>query len=164
MLQIVNTPIIRPLRDANEAHICADFMAASEPWLTLGFDAKQIFQRLMNPQREVHVVEMENRIVGTLVLHLDGLMNGYIQLIAIHPDARNHGLGKRLMQFAEEQIFQQSPNVFLCVSSFNQRAQKFYADLGYQRVGELPGFLVAGHSEILMRKTCGPWLTFSSPK
>ena len=61
-----------------------------------------------------------------------------------------------LMGFAEERILRQSPNVFLCVSAFNRRAQKFYERLGYQRVGELPDFLVQGQAEILMRKTRGP--------
>jgi len=60
------------------------------------------------------------------------------------------------MGFAEERILRQSPNVFLCVSSFNHRAKTFYKLLGYQRVGELPDFLVQGQVEILMRKTRGP--------
>ena len=152
--------IIRPLADTPEARTCAVFMAASEPWLTLGFNADQLFQRLTNPVREVFVAEVENHIVGALVLHLDGPLNGYIQLIATHPDQRGRGLGTQLMQFAEARIFRQSPNVFLCVSSFNRHAQKFYERLGYKRVGELADFLVKGQAEILMRKTRGPLLEF----
>jgi ribosomal protein S18 acetylase RimI-like enzyme len=52
----------------------------------------------------------------------------------------------------------------LSVSSFNHRAQKFYERLGYRRVGELENFLVAGQSEILMRKTLGPLLDFVPQK
>jgi ribosomal protein S18 acetylase RimI-like enzyme len=69
-----------------------------------------------------------------------------------------------MMRFAEERIFRQSPNVFLCVSSFNRRAQKFYERLGYACVGELTDFLVPGHSEILLRKTRGPLLAFTPEK
>ena len=151
---------IRPLRDATEARFCAGFMAASEPWLTLGLTAEQIFQRLTNPAREVHVAELERQAVGVLVLHLDGPLNGYVQIVATHPGWRGRGLGTRLMRFAEERIFRQSPNVFLCVSAFNLRAQNFYERLGYECVGELPDFLVPGHSEILLRKTRGPLLGF----
>jgi ribosomal protein S18 acetylase RimI-like enzyme len=50
--------------------------------------------------------------------------------------------------------------VFLCVSSFNERAQKLYQRLGYERVGELPDYVVKGYSEILMRKTRGPIFDF----
>jgi hypothetical protein len=32
-----------------------------------------------------------------------------------------------------------------------------YPRLGCERVGELQDFMVRGHSEILMRKTIGPW-------
>lgn len=45
------------------------------------------------------------------------------------------------------------------MSSFNQDAQRWYQRMGYQAIGELKDYLVAGHSEILMRKTIGPlWL------
>ncbi len=135
-------------------------MAASEPWLTLGLTAEQTFQRLTDPTREVYVATMNDQIVGALILHLSGPLNGYIQIVAIHPEHRGRGLGAQLIHFAEERIFQQSPNVFLCVSSFNHRAQKFYERLGYLRVGEFPDFLAKGHSEILMRKTRGPLLAF----
>ena len=156
--------VIHPLCGETEARFCAAFMAASEPWLTLGFAPEQIFQSLTSPSREVHVAEMENQIVGALILFLDGPLNGYIQTLAVHPGWRERGLGMRLMQFAEEKIFRQSQNVFLCVSSFNHRAQKFYGRLGYQRVGELPDYLVNGFSEVLMRKTKGPLLGFAPQK
>ena len=157
----MNAPVIRPLNGAAEARCCAGFMAASEPWLTLGVTTEQLFQRLADPTREVHVATVEDQIAGALILYLGGPLNGYIQTIATHPDWRGRGLGTQLMRFAEERIFCQSPNVFLCVSEFNHRARKFYERLGYQRVGGLADFLVKGHSEILLRKTRGPLLGFT---
>ncbi|MDR3459108.1 MAG: GNAT family N-acetyltransferase [Verrucomicrobiae bacterium] len=161
----MNDLVIRPLVDATEARFCAAFMAASDPWLTLGLNVETIFRGLTNPAREVHVAELKHqRVVGALVLHLDGLLNGYIQTIAVHPEAQGHGIGTRLMHFAEERSLRHSPNVFLCVSSFNRRAQTFYERLGYQRVGELPDYVVQGHTEILMRKTWGPLRGFVPEK
>jgi len=152
----MNDLVIRPLSGAVEARFCAGFMAASEPWLTLGLTAEQAFQRLTDPAREAYVAMVDDQIIGILILHLAGPLNGYIQTIAVHPDWRGRGIGAQLMGFAEERILRQSPNVFLCVSAFNRRAQTFYERLGYQRVGELPDFLVPGQAEILMRKTRGP--------
>jgi ribosomal protein S18 acetylase RimI-like enzyme len=160
----MNALVIRPLGDAAEARGCAGFTAASEPWLTLGVTAERMFRGLTDPTREVHVAVVDHQIVGVLSLHLTGLLNGYIQTIATHPDWRGRGLGTRIMRFAEERIFRQSPNVFLCVSGFNHRAQMFYERLGYQRVGEFPDFLVKGYSEILLRKTKGPLLNFTPGK
>jgi len=43
-------------------------------------------------------------------------------------------------------------DVFLCVSSFNSRAHALYNRLGYELVGELNDFVIAGASELLLRK------------
>jgi ribosomal protein S18 acetylase RimI-like enzyme len=107
---------------------------------------------------------MEGAVVGALVLVLKGSFTGYIQNIAVRSDFQNRGIGKRLVQFAEELIFRRSPNVFLCVTDFNVRAQQFYTRLGYRRIGELEHYLRHGHTEILMRKTTGPLLEFSPGK
>ena len=41
-----------------------------------------------------------------------------------------------------------------------QQAPVTELQLGCERVGELPDFLVKGYSEIVMRKTRGPLLSF----
>jgi ribosomal protein S18 acetylase RimI-like enzyme len=64
------------------------------------------------------------------------------------------------MAYAEERIFKQTPNVFLCVSSFNTGAQKFYKRIGYTVIGELKDYLVSGYDEILMRKTVAPLVDY----
>ena len=151
---------IRPLANAAEARYCADFMAASEPWVTLGLSSEQAMQRLTNPAREVLVATASEQIVGVMILDLTGMLNGYIQILAVHPDWRSRRIGTQLIAWAEQRIFCQSPNVFLCVSSFNDGAKRFYARLGYKTIGELPDFLKQGYSEILMRKTHGGWLDF----
>jgi ribosomal-protein-alanine N-acetyltransferase len=48
----------------------------------------------------------------------------------------------------------------MCVSSFNQHAQRLYAQLGYERVGELKNYVISRHSEILLRKTIAPLTEF----
>jgi [ribosomal protein S18]-alanine N-acetyltransferase len=65
------------------------------------------------------------------------------------------------VQFAEKRILRVSPNVFMCVSSFNVGARRLYQRLGYEVVGELSNFIVQGHAEILLRKTVGPTTGFA---
>jgi hypothetical protein len=65
-------------------------------------------------------------------------------------------VGSALLAFAEERIFREHPNVFICVSDFNPGARRLYERLGYRLVGELADYVVAGHSELLLRKTRGP--------
>jgi [ribosomal protein S18]-alanine N-acetyltransferase len=50
----------------------------------------------------------------------------------------------------------------MCVSSFNQAAGRLYQRLGYTMIGELTDYIVAGHSEILLRKSIGPLNEFHS--
>jgi ribosomal protein S18 acetylase RimI-like enzyme len=69
---------------------------------------------------------------------------------------RGQGVGRALLEFAEQRIFRETPNVFICVSDFNRDARGFYAKLGYEEVGELKDYVVRGHNEILLRKTIGP--------
>ena len=81
---------------------------------------------------------------------------GYIQTTGLAAQFRGLGFGNRLMAFAEQRIWRDHQNVFLCVSSFNQAARRFYQRLGHQQIGELSDVLVAGHAEVLLRKTIGP--------
>jgi [ribosomal protein S18]-alanine N-acetyltransferase len=66
-----------------------------------------------------------------------------------------------LIGWAEQRIARESPNVFLCVSSFNVAARRLYERLGYELVGRLDGFIVREHDELLLRKTRGSWADFS---
>ncbi len=147
---------LRPLETDAEAEACAALMAASEPWLTLGRDYGASLRFLRAPGREKYLALAGGQFAGFLVLNLQGAFVGYLQTICVAPDLRGKGVGAALVAFAEERIFREHPNVFLCVSSFNPAARRLYERLGYTAVGELPDFIVAGHSELLMRKSRGP--------
>jgi ribosomal-protein-alanine N-acetyltransferase len=61
------------------------------------------------------------------------------------------GFGKMLLQFCEERILKISPNIFICVSSFNEGAIRLYNEFGFKPVGELDN---------LLRKTAGPMVGY----
>jgi ribosomal protein S18 acetylase RimI-like enzyme len=151
---------IRPSHERVDREACARLMAASDPWVTLGRSYAASLALLENSTRELYVAERSGRFAGFIVINMHGPFNGYIQTVCVTPEERGHGLGTALVGWAEERIFRDSPNVFLCVSSFNQDALRLYERLGYEVVGELRDFLVRGHAEILMRKTSGPWTEY----
>jgi len=152
---------IRPLKGGIEADAAAHLMADTDPWITLGRTFQHTRQTVSRPEFEVYVATLSSRVVGVILLAIPvPLIKGYIAGIAVHTDFRNRGIGSRLLTFAEERIGKVSPNVFLTVSSFNKDAQRLYERRGYQRVGELNDYILPGHSEVLMRKTTGPWNTF----
>jgi ribosomal-protein-alanine N-acetyltransferase len=152
---------IRPIGGGDEARACAEIMVTSEPWITLGRTMDRAVAILNDRElQEIYVAAHGGVVVGFVILILKGAFTGYLRTVAVHPDWRSRGLGRRLIWFAEERIFRESPNVFLCVSSFNQRARALYERLGYETVGELHDYVVRGHSEWLMRKTLGPYAEF----
>ena len=157
------TGTVERLQSQADAEACASLMACSEPWLTLGRTYETSLAIVQDPSREVYLVREGAEILGFLIICMTGAFVGYIQTICIHPSRRGQGMGSRLVEFAEQRILREVPNVFMCVSSFNHAARRLYERLGYQVVGELTDYIVAGHSEILLRKTLGPLTGFNGP-
>ena len=144
---------IRPMTTQAEAEGCAHMMAQSEPWLTLGRSYQACLETILHPDKEVFIAVTEDKVIGSIILSMHGALVGYIQSICVAKDYRGNGIGSSLMDYAESRIFASSANAFLMVSSFNPDARRLYESRGYGAVGELKDFIVAGHSEILLRKT-----------
>lgn len=155
---------VRQLSTAEEAEQCAELMAHSEPWITLRRTFNDSLKILSDPSREVYVAARDGELVGFIIVNMTGAFVGYVQTVCVAPGWRNKGMGSVLLKFAEETIFSEAPNVFMCVSSFNKQAQRLYERLGYQMIGELKDYIVSGHSEILLRKTIAPLTEFKKNK
>jgi ribosomal-protein-alanine N-acetyltransferase len=152
---------ISRLENEAEARACARLVANSEPWITLGRSYEASLAIIRDPQREVYLARLETGLAGFQILCMTGAFVGYIQTVLVHPERRGQGIGSRLVEFAEQRILRESPNVFMCVSSFNHGARRLYQRLGYKVVGELTNYIVEGYSEILLRKTRGPLSGFT---
>ena len=154
-------PVIQPLSTDAEAWACAELMASSDPWRRLGRTLEQSYRIVRDAGREVYVAlepsaTGDARVAGFIVIIMQGAFVGYIQSVAVRDDCRGRGLGSALIALAERRILRDTPNVFICASSFNPSARRLYERLGYTVVGELTDYIVRGHSEILFRKTTGP--------
>ena len=151
---------VRRLKGMSESEACARMMAESEPWITLERGYDDSLEIIADPSREVYLAAIGDEIAGFVVLEMSGAFVGYVKSICVSPGWRGKGVGGRLMAFAEERIFSEAPNVFLCVSDFNEGARRFYERLGYEVVGELRDYIVPGRSEMLMRKSIAPLVRF----
>lgn len=154
---------IKKLSDEPEVHECAGLMANSEPWITLKRGYEDSVKTLTDPLKEVYLALTNGKITGFIIIIMKGSFVGYIQTIGIKEEWRNKGIGTKLLEFAEKRIFSETPNVFMCVSSFNKHAKRLYDRLGYEVIGELKDYIVSGHSEILLRKTIAPLSEFEKP-
>ncbi len=150
------TLTITPTGDAAKIADCARMMAASDPWVTLGLDYLQCLAAFEGPCREIYLLESGPQIAGFVILQVCGSFKGYIQTLFVAAPFRGQGQGHQLLLFSEQRILEISPNIFICVSSFNQEAIRLYYRFGFQLVGELPDFVRKGCTELLLRKTVGP--------
>jgi len=135
-------------------------MTDSEPWVTLRRTYDESLKILSDSSKEIYVAVKGGALVGFIILNMQGAFVGYVQTVCIAPEWRSKGIGSRLLKFAEDRILSEVPNVFMCVSSFNKDAQKLYQRLGYEVIGELKDYIVAGYSEILLRKAIAPLAEF----
>ena len=136
--------------------ICAMMMSVSDPWIKLGLDYDNCLQAFDGPLKEVYVLNKRKEIIGFVIIQTQGTFKGYIQTISINKKNRGGGYGTQLLQFCQNRILQYSPNIFICVSSFNHGAIQLYTKFGFELVGELKDFVKKGFTELLFRKTIGP--------
>ncbi len=91
---------------------------------------------------------------GVIIMDPRGLAGSpYIKLIAVDPGFRNRKIGAAMLGYVENEFRGKARFIFLCVSSFNKQAQKFYAAHGFTQIGELKDFIIKGASELIMQKT-----------
>jgi ribosomal protein S18 acetylase RimI-like enzyme len=135
-------------------------MVATDPWITLGMDLTGCRSAFEGSFKKVFVAFSGEEPAGMAILQTSGTFNGYIQTLFVAEPFQCKGLGKKLLAYCEESIHRTSPNVFICVSSFNSRARRLYESQGFTLVGTLTDFLVKGHDEWLLRKSIGPRLGY----
>lgn len=78
---------------------------------------------------------------------------GQIVTIDVDPDARRRGIGRLLLQAAEQLLAgHRNRSVRLQVAEDNAGAQRFYEEMGYQQAGRHPGYYADGTNAIEMVK------------
>jgi ribosomal-protein-alanine N-acetyltransferase len=138
---------------ADEREWAAALMAHSEPWITLRRGLEQCRIACRRPEYLLFVAHLSGRPCGFVLLHPRGVAGSpYLASIAVAEEFRGAGVGTRLLNFVEQIFRPQARHLFLCVSSFNQRARALYERHGYRVVGELKDYVIDGASEFLMHK------------
>jgi ribosomal-protein-alanine N-acetyltransferase len=130
---------------------CNRIIAVSEPWKTLGegIDLARSIKAM-----QAYICLQGKETAGFVIFAPDPVFarGGYLRAIGVAPAMRGKGVGKELMTFAEQKTARRAQNLYLCVSSFNRKAQAFYKNLGYERIGVIPDLILLGKSEYIFRK------------
>lgn len=138
-----------------EQEWAADLMSHSEPWKTLGRNFDAALESVRSPTHALCVAHnTKGEPLGFVLIQPEGVAGSpYIKSIAVDERFRGAGVGTALLQFGESLFKRRARHIFLCVSSFNDKARALYERLGYELVGELKEYIIPGASELLMHKT-----------
>lgn len=112
--------------ESERVDVCAQMMATNDPWKRVGRSFDDCIANFTNPQFEHYALLIDEKVEGFLIIILNGLLGGgFIKSLFVNSEYQGLGLGKQLLSFGEQKIFSQFANAYLCVSSFNHKAQTF---------------------------------------
>jgi ribosomal protein S18 acetylase RimI-like enzyme len=121
---------IRPFEESDEDAVVALWEACglTRPWN----DPRKDIARKLAVQRETFLVgTLEGRVIASVMAGYDG-HRGWVNYLAVAPDARLRGCGRRLMEEVERLMHAAGcPKINLQVRAGNELVLAFYRQLGY---------------------------------
>ncbi|MEH7436933.1 GNAT family N-acetyltransferase [Neobacillus drentensis] len=125
-------------------------------------DAANYWKTVLSPDVILLVAKLNNHIVGSIQLHLSTKQNGShraeIAKLMTHPEYRRNGIGRLLMQKAEETAKQMERSLIVLDTREGDPSNKLYSSLGYTQAGRIPNYAKSANGElaatILYYKNC----------
>jgi GNAT superfamily N-acetyltransferase len=100
--------------------------------------------------RHVWLAEANGKVVGVLVQY-ETEKGFYIDTVAVDPDHQGTGVGKALLQFAEQEALRRGyDSIYLCTNAKMTENQLFYPRIGYV---EYDRKLDEGYDRVFYRKS-----------
>ena len=149
---------VREYRPSDFPQLCAiDRLCFSE---AIAYTPEEIALGLAQPGAFALVVEgqgaeEQGQVIAFVLAQAKRRGLGHIITIDVRGEFRRLGLGRKLMELAEERLRQRGVSrVLLEVSTQNEHAIRFYQELGYVNRRHLPGYYPDGSDAYLMEKVC----------
>jgi ribosomal protein S18 acetylase RimI-like enzyme len=130
-------------------------IVAMEPWSVMEYPADRLSEFLVKLDGGVTrcLIEVGSEKAGVISVRCPWLKGPYLELLALLPPFQGKGIGGSLLRrFEKEAVSREARNLFVCASSFNERALRFYRRHGFRELAVLPGLVAEGYDEILLRK------------
>jgi ribosomal protein S18 acetylase RimI-like enzyme len=128
----MNDLVIRPYQTQDEAVVLELWLQCNlvVPQNNPGRDIKRKLQ--VNPECFL-VGVVDGKLVATCMAGYEG-HRGWINYLAVSPQYRRQGIGRRIMEEAEERLRSAGcPKINLQVRETNQEVIQFYARIGYTK-------------------------------
>jgi ribosomal protein S18 acetylase RimI-like enzyme len=100
-----------------------------------------------------YLVQIGSEPAGAVSVRYPWLKGPYLELLALLPSFQGRGIGSEIIGwFEQEGLRLGARNLWVCASSFNARAVRFYRRHGFREAATFSGLVADGYDEILLRK------------
>ncbi len=115
-------------------------------------DAIKYWRNVLNPEVLLFVAKINNRIVGSVQLQLCTKQNGghraEIAKLMTHPNYRRNGIGRSLMEKAEDRAKQEGRSLLVLDTREGDPSNLLYSLIGYMQAGKIPHYAKSANGEL----------------
>ncbi len=129
-------------------------LAAIDPWARANISAERMANFLASHEDTAprYQILTNGEPAGVIVVRHPWLHGPYLHLLGLLLGFQGRGIGDIVLGWFEREAHGNYRNIWLCVSSFNVNAQRFYEAHGFQHAACLESLVFDGADELLMRK------------
>jgi GNAT superfamily N-acetyltransferase len=130
-------------------------IVAMPPWSAMDYpaDAMARFLAMAGDGASRYLIEVDGAEAGAVAVRHPWLKGPYLELLALLPPFQHRGIGAGIMSWFEQAgRGLGARNLWVCASSFNDGALRFYQRHGFRPAATLPGLVAESYDEILLRK------------
>ncbi|MBJ8056150.1 GNAT family N-acetyltransferase [Bacillus cereus] len=115
-------------------------------------ESTKYWQTVLAPKVILFIAKINNKVAGSVQLHLitkpNGIHRAEICKLMTHPNFRRNGIGRSLMQKAEERAKQESRSLLVLDTREGDPSNRLYKSLDYQESGKIPGYAISPNGEL----------------
>jgi ribosomal protein S18 acetylase RimI-like enzyme len=137
--------------DVPTARRQAAWIAAIDPWLSLGYSAASLSRWLAKSARAGQVLVSGTPPQAIIVVQPDVLLGNFIALLAVRPESAGQGMGRALIEEVARMTWKKRRWLYVSSDVQNRPAAAFYRRVGFERIARIPDLVKQGRVETLWR-------------
>ncbi|MBP3951805.1 GNAT family N-acetyltransferase [Bacillus sp. YZJH907-2] len=115
-------------------------------------DATKYWMNVLDQDVHLFVAKINNQIVGSVQLQLCNKQNGAhraeIAKLMTHPNYRRNGIGRSLMNKAEERAKEEGRSLLVLDTREGDPSNLLYSSIGYIHAGKIPYYAKSANGEL----------------
>ncbi|WP_209847416.1 GNAT family N-acetyltransferase [Paenibacillus sediminis] len=115
-------------------------------------EAVEYWEQVISPGVMLWIAVMEEKIVGTIQLHLAMKANGShraeVAKLMVHPSYRRNGIARLLMQTVESAAKAEGRSLLILDTRLGDPSNELYKSLGYIEAGQIPNYAKSSNGHL----------------